>query len=276
MSHHRVEIRQLRHVYPDGTVALRDVSLRIEPGEAVAIIGANGAGKSTLLHHLNGVLAHTAGEVRIGEITVSKAHLPAIRRTVGMVFQDPDDQLFMPTVYDDVAFGLFSLRLSPAELEQRVDRALAWVDAGSLREKPPYHLSAGEKKRVAIAGVLAMRPDILVLDEPTSGLDPRVRRQLIALLRGFHHTRIITSHDLDMVAELCGRTVVLHAGEVKADGPTREIFRDQALLSACHLEQPLAMQGCPVCTPAGPNPLPAGQPPLVAPHGGGHPDHHPH
>jgi cobalt/nickel transport system ATP-binding protein len=198
--------------------------------------------------------------VRIAELAVSKAHLPAIRRTVGMVFQDPDDQLFMPTVYDDVAFGLLSLRLSPAELEQRVDRALAWADAGNLREKPPYHLSAGEKKRVAIAGVLAMLPDILVLDEPTSGLDPRARRQLIALLRGFHHTRIITSHDLDMVAELCERTIVLHAGEVKADGPTLEIFRDQALLSACHLEPPLAMQGCPACTPAGPKPLATDRP----------------
>jgi cobalt/nickel transport system ATP-binding protein len=273
MSHHLVEIRQLRHVYPDGTVALRDVSLRIHHGEAVAIIGANGAGKSTLLLHLNGVLAATAGEIRIGERAVTKATLPMIRRTVGMVFEDPDDQLFMPTVYDDVAFGLHSLQLSPVELERRVDRALAWVDAGSLRGKPAYHLSVGEKKRVAIASVLAMRPDILVLDEPTSGLDPRSRRQLIGLLRGFHHTRIITSHDLDMVAELCERTIVLHEGEIKADGPSLEIFRDQALLSACHLEPPLAMQGCPVCAPAGPGLLPVGHPPLVAPHGDGHHDH---
>ena len=275
MSHHLVEISRLRHVYPDGTVALRDVSLRIRHGEAVAIIGANGAGKSTLLLHLNGALPATAGEVRIGDLAVTKAHLPAIRRTVGLVFQDPDDQLFMPTVYDDIAFGLHSLRLSPAELEQRVDRALAWVEAGSLREKPPYHLSAGEKKRVAIATVLAMLPDILVLDEPTSGLDPRARRQLIALLRGFHHTRIITSHDLDMVADLCERTIVLHEGEVRADGPTLEIFRDRALLDACHLEPPLAMQGCPACAPARPLPPAAGHPPLVAPHAGDDHDHPP-
>jgi cobalt/nickel transport system ATP-binding protein len=247
MSHHLVQVKELRHVYPDGTVALRGVSLRITHGESVAIIGANGAGKSTLLLHLNGYLTATAGEIRIGDFPLTRNTLPEIRRSVGMVFQDPDDQLFMPTVYDDVAFGPLNLGLTGADVEQRVQDALDRVGAGHLRDKPPYHLSGGEKKRVAIATVLSMSPDILVMDEPTSGLDPFARRQLMALLRDFHHTRIFTSHDLDMVLDLCERTIILHDGEVKADGPTRDIFRDDALLAACRLEKPLSMQGCPVC-----------------------------
>jgi cobalt/nickel transport system ATP-binding protein len=248
MSHHIVEVRNLRHVYPDGAIALRDVSIRITHGESVAIIGANGAGKSTLLLHLNGALAATAGEIRIGNFPLTKGTLPAIRRTVGMVFQDPDDQLFMPTVYDDVAFGPLNLGLTGADVEQRVQDALDRVGVEHLRDKAPYHLSGGEKKRVAIATVLAMAPDILVMDEPTSGLDPCARRQLMGLLREFRHTRIFTSHDLDMVLDLCERTIVLHEGEVKADGPTIEIFRDDALLARCRLERPLSMQGCPVCS----------------------------
>ena len=179
MSHHIVEVKNLRHIYPDGTAALRDVSFRITHGESVAIIGANGAGKSTLLLHLNGSLAATGGEIRIGDFPLTKGTLPEIRRTVGMVFQDPDDQLFMPTVYDDVAFGPLNLGLPVAEVEQRVRDALDRVGAGHLRDKPPYHLSGGEKKRVAIATVLSMSPDILVMDEPTSGLDPFARRQLM-------------------------------------------------------------------------------------------------
>jgi cobalt/nickel transport system ATP-binding protein len=247
MSHHIVEARNLRHVYPDGTAALRDVSFRITHGESVAVIGANGAGKSTLLLHLNGYLAATGGEVRIGDFPLTRATLPDVRRTVGMVFQDPDDQLFMPTVYDDVAFGPLNLGLTGADVEQRVRDALDRVGVGHLRDKAPYNLSGGEKKRVAIATVLSMSPDILVMDEPTSGLDPFARRQLMGLLREFHHTRIFTSHDLDMVLELCERTIVLHEGEVMADGPTLKIFSDDALLARCRLERPLSMQGCPVC-----------------------------
>ena len=276
MSHHIVEVKQLRHVYPDGTEALRDVSFRIHHGESVAIIGANGAGKSTLLLHLVGYLNATAGTIRIGDHQLTRETLAEIRRTVGMVFQDPDDQLFMPTVYDDVAFGPLNQGLAPADAGQRVDEALERVEALELRDKPPYHLSGGEKKRVAIATVLAMLPEILVLDEPTSGLDPRARRQLIALLREFHHTRIVTSHDLDMVLELCERTIVLHNGTVMADGPTLEIFGDEALLAACHLEKPFSMQGCPVCTPdSSRRPQPAVRP-LIPPHGGHEHDHHHH
>lgn len=247
MSHHIVEVKNLDHTYPDGTVALRNVSFRITHGESVAIIGANGAGKSTLLLHLNGHLTPTSGEIRIGDFPLTKATLPAVRRTVGMVFQDPDDQLFMPTVYDDVAFGPLNLGLPEKDIEERVSRALEKVDASHLAAKPPYHLSAGEKKRVSIATVLSMSPDILVMDEPSSGLDPFSRRQILTLLKEFSHTRILTSHDLDMVMELCKRVIVLHQGEIKADGPALEIFGNQDLLSECRLEKPLSMQGCPVC-----------------------------
>lgn len=247
MSHHIVEVKNLRHVYPDGTAALKEVSFRITHGESVAVIGANGAGKSTLLLHLNGYLAPTAGEIRIGDFPLNKGTLPQVRRTVGMVFQDPDDQLFMPTVYDDVAFGPLNLGVTGADLDRCVRGALERVGAAHLAEKAPYHLSGGEKRRVAIAGVLSMSPDILVLDEPTNGLDPHARRRLITLLRDFRHTRIFTSHDLDMVLELCERTIVLKEGEVRADGATREIFRDDSLLAECRLEKPLSMQGCPIC-----------------------------
>ena len=247
MSHHIVEVKKLKHTYPDGTAALREVSFRVIHGESVAIIGANGAGKSTLLLHLNGYLSPSSGEIRIGDYPLTKATLPDIRRTVGMVFQDPDDQLFMPTVYDDVAFGPLNLGLPGEEVEQKVRAALEQVGAAHLADKPPYHLSGGEKKRVAIATVLSMSPDILVMDEPTSGLDPYARRRLMSLLRDFRHTKIFTSHDLDMVMDLCERTIVLHEGEVRADGPTREIFQDEDLLAECRLEKPLSMQGCPVC-----------------------------
>lgn len=248
MSHHILEIEHLRHVYSDGTEALRDVSLRVTHGESVAVIGANGAGKSTLLSHLNGYLLPTSGVVRIGHLAIGRGNLAEVRRTVGMVFHDPDDQLFMPTVYEDVAFGPMNLGIGGADLDRCVFEALERVGAAHLAQKAPYNLSAGEKRRVAIATVLSMEPDILVMDEPTNGLDPHARRQLIGLLKEFHHTKIVTSHDLDMVLEVCGRTVVLAGGEVRADGETGAIFGDEALLRECRLEKPLSMQGCPVCS----------------------------
>ncbi len=247
MSHHIIEIDHLRHVYPDGTEALHDVSFSVTHGESVAVIGANGAGKSTLLSHLNGHLLSGSGEVRIGHVPVSRATLDQVRRTVGMVFQDPDDQLFMPTVREDVAFGPMNLGVAGEELKRCVADALRRVDAEHLAGKAPYHLSAGEKRRVAIATVLSMSPNVLVMDEPTNGLDPYARRQLIGLLKDFRHSKIITSHDLDMVLEVCERTIVLSGGAVRADGPTLEIFRDERLLRECRLEKPLSMQGCPVC-----------------------------
>jgi cobalt/nickel transport system ATP-binding protein len=249
LSHHLVEARGLSYVYEDGTPALRDVNFRITHGEAVAIVGANGAGKSTLLMHLNGHLLPTQGEVRIGDTPVTRATVAAVRRTVGFVFQDADDQLFMPTVRDDVAFGPRNQALPEAEVERRVQDALESMGVWQVRDKPPFRISGGEKKRVAIAGVLAMSPDVLVMDEPTSGLDPQARRQLLRLLAGFSHTRIFTTHDLDMVLELCTRTIVLCDGAVMADGPTRQVLSDDALLERCRLERPYSMQACPVCGP---------------------------
>jgi cobalt/nickel transport system ATP-binding protein len=235
---HPIEVRGLAHAWPDGTPALRGIDLRIAHGEAVAVVGANGAGKSTLLLHLCGALLPTAGEVRVGDAAVTRATLPQVRRTVGVVFQDPDDQLFLPTVREDVAFGPRNQGLSPAEVARRVADALRTVGASHLADRPPYRLSDGEKRAVAIATVLAMAPDVLVLDEPSSHLDPRGRRALIDLLRGFAHTRVIATHDLDLALDVCGRTVVLGGGRVLADGPTRTVLGDEALMERSGLERP--------------------------------------
>jgi cobalt/nickel transport system ATP-binding protein len=247
MSHHIVEVRDLRYNYPDGTAALSGVSFRITHGESVAIVGANGAGKSTLLLHLNGCLIPEAGTVRIGDFPLTRKTLRQVRRTVGMVFQDPDDQLFMPVVKDDVAFGPLNLGFPPEEVEERVECALSKVGAAHLRDRPPYRLSGGEKRSVAIASVLSMSPSILVMDEPTSHLDPRARRELIRLLRSFEHTKIIATHDLDMVMDVCARVLVLREGRVVADGPARDILRDEQVLQASRLEKPLRLQACPLC-----------------------------
>jgi cobalt/nickel transport system ATP-binding protein len=247
MSHHSIDVLDLSFSYPDGTMALDGLTFEITHGESIAIVGANGAGKSTLLMHLNGFLSPTSGTIRIGDVPVTKDTLPDIRKTVGMVFQDPDDQLFMPNVYEDVAFGPMNLGLPPEDVDARVVDALTRVDALRLKDRPPYRLSGGEKRAVAIATVLAMSPNVLVLDEPSSGLDPKARRTLIGLLGSFEHTKIIATHDLDMALELCERTIVMNAGTLTADGRTSDIFTDDVLLAASRLERPLAMQGCPVC-----------------------------
>jgi len=247
MSHHRIAVTDLAFSYPDGTPALSGVTFEITHGESVALVGANGAGKSTLLMHLNGFLWPATGSVEIGDIPVTKGTLPGIRKTVGMVFQDPDDQLFMPTVYEDVAFGPVNLGLPAEEIETRVMNALQRVGIERLRDRPPYRLSGGEKRAAAIATVLAMWPNVLVMDEPSSNLDPRARRRLIELLGTFEHTKIIATHDLDLALELCERTIVMSEGAVTADGPTREIFADRELLDRSGLEQPYAMHTCPVC-----------------------------
>ena len=238
MSHHIVEARDLHYTYPDGTAALKGISFRITHGEAVALIGANGSGKSTLLLHLNGCLMPTSGEVRIGETPLTRRTVVAARRAVGMVFQDPDDQLFMPTVFEDVAFGPINADLSADEVERRVVLALERVGMGHLRERPPYRLSAGEKRAVAIATVLAMAPDVLVMDEPSSNLDPRGRRRLIGLLKSFEHTRIIATHDLELAVEVCSRAIVLDDGRVMADGPALAILNNEGLMLAHGLERP--------------------------------------
>ncbi len=247
MSHHMTEVRDLYYVYPDGHKAINGMSFEIHHGESVGIIGANGAGKSTLLMLLMGVLFLCQGEVRVGEVLVTKKTLPVIRQRMGMVFQDPDDQLFMTTVYDDVAFGPRNYNLEEKEVEKRVLQALELVGILHLKDRAPFKLSGGEKRAAAIASVLSMQPDILVMDEPTSALDPKSRRRLMKLLDGFEHTKIITSHDLDMVYELCTRAIVIKNGEVAADGPTSEILVNAELMDACGLEMPLALQNCPVC-----------------------------
>ncbi len=249
MSHHIVEVQNLSYTYADGTKAVDGISFLIHHGESVAVVGANGAGKSTLLLHLNGYLTPQKGKVRIGDFPLTQKTIKDIRKTVGMVFQNSDDQLFMPTVYDDVAFGPLNLGLPAEEVEQRVLEALSRTNSEHLKDRPPYKLSGGEKRAVAIATVLAMSPDILVMDEPTSNLDPRARRSLIDLLSGFHHTKIIATHDLDMVLDLCERTIVILDGKIMADGPTLEIFQNTDLLVTCHLEKPLRMQPCPVLKP---------------------------
>lgn len=247
MSHHIVDFIDLCYSYPDGNKAVDGVYIRIHHGEAVAIIGANGAGKSTLLKLLVGILRPSQGEVRLGDIPVTTKTLNIIRQRIGFTFQDPEDQLFNATVYDDVAFGPRNYGLEEAEVEKRVQRALQTVGIEHLLQRAPYKLSGGEKRAAAIATVLSLEPDVLAMDEPTSALDPKSRRRLIKLLQGFEHTKIIATHDLDMVLELCNRTVVLKDGAVQYDGPTKEIMRNAQQLEEWGLEQPLSLQGCQVC-----------------------------
>jgi cobalt/nickel transport system ATP-binding protein len=242
MSHHLIEAENLSYTYPDGTPALDGISFRITHGESVAIVGANGAGKSTLLLHLSGCLLASGGQLRIGDFMVTSRTLDEVRRSVGMVFQDPDDQLFMPTVFDDVAFAPRNLGLTETEVAERVESALSLVNMVHLRERPPYKLSAGEKRAVAIATILSIRPDILVMDEPAANLDPRNRRALINLLRTFDHTKIIATHDLDMALDVCARTIIIHKGSIAADGATSEVLSNAELLKKCSLERPLSMQ----------------------------------
>ncbi|SFR01228.1 energy-coupling factor ABC transporter ATP-binding protein [Desulfoscipio geothermicus] len=247
MSHHIIQANNLKYTYPDGRQALNGVTFQIQHGESVGIVGANGAGKSTLLMHLVGILFPDEGEISVGEVPVIKKTLPVIRQSVGMVFQDPDDQLFMTTVYDDVAFGPRNYKLPEGEVEKRVKSSLETVGILHLMDRPPYKLSGGEKRAAAIATVLAMKPDILVMDEPSSALDPKSRRRLITLLKRFTHTKIIASHDLDMVLELCERTIILNNGQIITDGTTLDILANEELMEKCGLEMPLGLQGCPVC-----------------------------
>ena len=242
MSHHYLRFDDVHYRYPNGYEALCGVSFCITHGEKVALVGANGAGKSTLLLHTNGLLIPPQGEVVMGGIKLTRRTLPLVRQSVGLVFQDSDNQLFMPTVEEDVAFGPSNMRLEPEEIRRRVTEALDAVGALHLRGASPFRLSGGQKKRVAIATVLSMEPSVLVMDEPTSNLDPRARRQIIDLIRRFGHTTLIATHDMEMVLDLCDRTIVMKQGRIVADGSTRHVFGDLALLEECGLEQPCELR----------------------------------
>lgn len=233
-----VEVSDLRYTYPDGTAALQGVDLAVELGERVAVLGPNGAGKTTLMLHLNGLIQPQSGYVAIEGTTVDEDTVREIRHRVGLVFQDPDDQLFMPTVRDDVGFGPANAGLSDAEVRRRVADALDAVGMTEVADRPPHHLSLGQRRRVAIATVLAMDPAVLVLDEPSSNLDPAARREVAETLLALERTTIMVTHDLPYALQVCPRSVILSEGRIMADGPTVELLQDGDLLARHRLELP--------------------------------------
>ncbi|MGI8665308.1 MAG: energy-coupling factor ABC transporter ATP-binding protein [Jatrophihabitans sp.] len=233
-----IEVRELSFDYPDGRQALTKVNLTVHRGERVALLGPNGAGKTSLVLQLNGVLSPDSGSIRIGGTELTAKTMPEIRRRVGVVFQDPDDQLFTPTVGRDVAFGPAHLGLQGEELAERVLEALSYVGLADAIDRPPNRLSVGERRRAAVATVLAMHPEVLVLDEPTSNLDPAGRRELVDLIKQLGMTTLVVTHDLPFALELCPRSVVLHHGQIVADGPTRELLANGGFMSAHRLELP--------------------------------------
>lgn len=233
-----LDLRGVAYAYPDGHQALFGVNLHVHPGERVALLGPNGAGKTTLVLHLNGILRAGAGSVTVSGLPVGEESMLEIRRRVGVVFQDPDDQLFMPSVRDDVAFGPANLGLRREEIEERVEGALRAVGMLEFADRPPHHLSFGQRRRVAVATVLAMRPEILVLDEPSSNLDPASRRELAEILDGLGVTLLMVTHDLPYALQLCERAVILSGGVIVADGPTGDLLADEEVMAAHRLELP--------------------------------------
>ena len=234
-------VQGLAYSYPDGNQALFGVDLTIEHGERVALLGPNGAGKTTLVMHLNGILSGGLGEVAVAGIPVDpedRSSLQEVRRRVGIVFQDPDDQLFMPSVREDVAFGPANMGLQGSELDARVQRALELVGMAEFADRPPHHLSFGQRRRVAVATVLSMEPEILVLDEPSSNLDPASRAELADILRSLDVTILMVTHDLLYALELCPRSVVMSHGSIVADGATRELLADDDLMGRYRLALP--------------------------------------
>ena len=237
MTEKAIEIKGLNYSYPDGVAALRAIDLDISEGESIGIIGPNGAGKSTLLLHMNGIL-RGEGTVRVFGLEMKDENLDKIRSKVGLVFQDPESQLFMPTVSDDVAFGPVNMDMRRDEVKAQVEKALEEVDMSGSEKRAAHHMSFGEKKRISIATVLSMEPRILVFDEPTSNLDPKHRRALIDLLKRLKPTKVVASHDLDMVMEICSRVILLDRGRIAAAGNTPDILGDKGLLEAHSLELP--------------------------------------
>jgi cobalt/nickel transport system ATP-binding protein len=236
-----IRVENASFSYPDGHAVLQDISCVIKKGEKVALIGPNGAGKSTFMSLLNGVETPSAGKVVVSDLEVTRENLIGVRRKIGIVFQDPDDQLFCPTVFDDVAFGPLNLGLSPGAIHERVREALELVGLTGFEQRSSFHLSFGERKRLALATVLSYQPDILVFDEPSTNMDPLNRRRLINWLQGSDRTLLLCTHDLDIVLEVCNRCLVLVAGKIVADGPASEILYDRSFLEANNLELPLAL-----------------------------------
>jgi len=237
-----IKIRNLEYTYPDETRALKGINLEIFKSECIGLIGPNGAGKSTLLLHLNGILRATKGEVEVLGMRVEKENLVKIRQKVAIVFQEPDDQLFMPTVFDDVAFGPANLGYSKQEIKEKVKKALKQVAMEGWEERCSHHLSLGEKKKISIATVLSIDPEILILDEPTISLDPRGRREIIQLLKNLNITKIIAGHDLEMILEICSRVVLLDEGKIVTNGNPKKVLSDKSLMESHGLEVPLSLQ----------------------------------
>ncbi|MDH3682233.1 MAG: energy-coupling factor ABC transporter ATP-binding protein [Acidimicrobiia bacterium] len=247
MSHHSIVVDDLAYSYPDGTSALTGVSFVLEPGERVALLGANGAGKTTLALHLNGLLTPERGTVRVAGLPVEEPHLMEVRRRVGIVFQDPDDQLFMPTLAEDVAFGPANLGLAGVELERCIDDALDAMGLLELRHRAPHHLSFGQRRRAAVATVLSMRPDILVFDEPTSNMDQAGRREFAEVLETLDVTMLTITHDVSHALRTCPRAIVMSGGRIVADGPTAELLANEQLLAANRHELPYGLGLTPEC-----------------------------
>jgi cobalt/nickel transport system ATP-binding protein len=242
MADWAIRVDELAFTYPDGTEALRGVSFAVGAGEAVGVVGPNGAGKSTLIWALAGFLEPARGRLFVQGIEVRKGNLDQVRRRLGIIFQNPDDQLFMPTLFEDLAFGLLNLGLAPDEVERRVAEALREVGLEAERDKFPGHLSGGQKRLAALAAVLATGPEVLVLDEPTSDLDPRARRHFIDHTAALGQARLIASHDLEMILDLCPRVLILDRGVIVADGPAIELLADAALVEAHGLEVPYSLR----------------------------------
>ncbi len=243
MSHHVIGMDAVSFRYPDGTSALRDVTMEVCHGESLGIVGPNGAGKTTLTLLLTGALLPTSGRVYLGDLALKRSNRRNFHQRVGLVFQTPGDQLFMPTVYEDIAFGPRSRGLEEHDVEKRCLQGMELLGISDLRDRPTARLSEGEKKAVAIAGVLAMQPDILILDEPSAGLDPTSRRELIRFCRGFLHSRIVVSHDLDFVLETCDRCLLLDEGTVVRDSTAEDLLQDESLLHRHRLELPRSLAG---------------------------------
>ncbi len=229
MSHHYIQFSDVHFTYPSGQEALKGVSFRINHGERVALLGRNGAGKSTVILLTNGILMADKGDVNVGDVPIQKNTLPIVRQSVGLVFQNPDDQLFMPTVEEDIAFGPQNMKLPDFEIERRITEALDKVGAQNLRKRLNSSLSGGQKRLISIASVLSMEPSILVLDEPSANLDFFARKDLIKILKNFDHTQLIATHDLNLVKEICPRSIIIEDGKVIADGSTEEILNNDEL-----------------------------------------------